>query len=61
MAKFHSEVVEVKKITKNEHLISDNVYPKRSLKFLLFTNFVCGVTYMQGHVFDFKMLDRRCV
>ena len=61
MAKFQSEVFEVKKFTKNEHLISDNVFPKRLLKFLLFTNFVCSVTYMQSHVFDFKMLHRRCV
>lgn len=48
MAKFHTEGFEVKRCTKNEQLISDNVYPQRLLIFLLFTNFICSERYMQG-------------
>jgi hypothetical protein len=67
MAKFQSEVSEVKKFTKNEHLISDNVYSKRLLKFFIVYEFClqCDVyaRYLlrSRHVFGFKMLHRHCV
>jgi len=67
MAKFQTEVFEVKRCTKNEHLVSDNVYPKRLLEFFIVYEFclqcdICARYSLRSrHVFCFKMLHRRCV
>jgi len=67
MAKFQSEVFEAKRFRKNEHLISDNVYPKRLPKFFIVYEFClqCDIyaRYLlrSHHVFYFKMLHRRWV
>lgn len=67
MAKFQTEVFEVKRCTKNEHLISDIVYPKRLLKFFIVYEFCfqCAIyaRYLlrSRHVFYFNILHRRCV
>jgi hypothetical protein len=67
MAKFQTEEFGVKRCMKNEHLISDDVYPKRLLKFFIVYEFclqcVVYARYLlrSRHVFHFKMLHRSYV
>jgi len=62
MAKFQIEVFEMKKIYQEWAFdIRQRISEEIIEIFYCLRIFVCSETYMQGHVFDFKMLHRRCV
>lgn len=63
MAKFQTEVFEVKRRTKNEHLICDNVNPKRLPKFCTVYEFClqCGIYARTCYTHVMCSLLRCCI